>query len=61
MAMDDLNKEEEVQIRLTKINEEVRDSKKIIREAQYNILKYEKIEKEQHKVMCSHEEHYKQM
>jgi hypothetical protein len=44
--MDDLNKEEEVQIRLTKINEEVRDSKKIIREAQYNILKYEKIEKE---------------
>lgn len=43
--MDDLNKEEEVNIRLSKINNQIRDNKKIVREIQYNILKYQKIEK----------------
>ena len=61
MAMDDLNKEEEVNIRLSKINGQIRDNKKIVREIQYNILKYQKIEKQQHSAMCLHEEYFRQM
>lgn len=61
LAMDDLNKEEEVNIRLTKINTSIRENKKIEREIQYNILKYQKVEKQQHSAMCLHEEYYRQM
>lgn len=61
LAMDDLNKEEELNIRLTKINTSIRENKKIEREIQYNILKYQKVEKQQHSAMCLHEEYYRQM
>lgn len=44
--MDDLNKEEEVHIRLGKILDQIKENKKMIREVSYNILRYDKIEKE---------------
>jgi len=44
--MDDLNKEEEVMIRLSKIQDQIKDNKRTIREVSYSILRFDKIEKE---------------
>ena len=46
MAMDDLNKEEEVQIRLAEIVNQIKTGKREMRHVQYDIMKFEKIEKE---------------
>ena len=57
--MDDLNKEEEVMIRLDKIKDQIKDNKRSIREVSYSILRFDKIEKEQHKIMSMHSEYYR--